>query len=99
MNHFLYKLIPPRQTFALDMTEAEGAILHEHFAYWSRLISERKAIAYGPVIDPKGMYGVAVVEIENHATAMSIAVGDPAIRSKTGFGFEIHEIADAIVRP
>jgi hypothetical protein len=34
MSHFLYKLIPPRSTFPGDMTEAEGAIMQEHFAYW-----------------------------------------------------------------
>lgn len=35
MNHFLYKLLPPRPAFPMDMTDAEGAIMQEHFAYWS----------------------------------------------------------------
>ena len=98
MVHFLYKLVPPRRTFALDMTEAEGAIMHRHFAYWSRLIAERKAVAYGPVMDPNGLYGIGVVESENRATALSIAISDPAITSKAGFAFEVHQIADAFVR-
>ncbi len=40
--------------FPTDMTETEGAIMQEHFAYWGRTISERKAVVYGPVMDPKG---------------------------------------------
>ena len=99
MFHFLYKLIPPRRTFALDMSETEGAIMHEHFAYWSRLIAERKAIAYGPVMDPNGLYGIGVLEGENRETALSIAIADPAITSRAGFAFEVHQIADALVRP
>lgn len=99
MAHFLYKLIPPRPTFPSDMTEDEGAIMQEHFGYWGNLISERRAVVYGPVLDPKGTYGVAVVEVEDEAAAQRIAEGDPAIRSDAGFGFEVHQMPDAIVRP
>lgn len=99
MAHFLYKLIPPRPTFPSDMTEDEGAIMQEHFGYWGKLISERRAVVYGPVMDPKGTYGVAVVEVEDEAAAQRIAEGDPAIRSDAGFGFEVHQMPDAIVRP
>jgi hypothetical protein len=35
MNHFLYKLIPPRPSFPADMFEAEGAIMQAHFGYWA----------------------------------------------------------------
>ena len=98
MNYFFYKLIPPRPTFPLNMTEEEAAIMQEHFAYWSGLIGEGKAVAYGPVMDPKGTYGIAVVEIEDETTAQIIAGNDPAIKSNAGFGFELHQMPDAIVR-
>lgn len=97
--HFLYKLTPPRLTFPSDMTEDEGAIMQEHFGYWERLIRERQAVAYGPVMDPEGTYGLAVVEVEDEATASSIAENDPAITSNAGFRFELHQMPDAIVRP
>jgi hypothetical protein len=99
MFYFLFKLIPPRRTFALDMTEAEGAIMHRHFAYWSRLIAERKAVAYGPVMDPNGLFGIGVLESENRIAALSLAIADPAIAAKAGFAFEVHQIPDALVRP
>lgn len=99
MNHFLYKLVPPRPTFPADMTEAEAAIMEAHFGYWARLIAERQAVAYGPVADPKGTYGIAVVEVADEAAARSIAADDPAIQSNAGFDFELHPMADAMVRP
>lgn len=36
MNCFPYKLIPPRPTFAADMTGTEQAVMAEHAAYWTR---------------------------------------------------------------
>jgi len=42
MNCYLSKLIPPRPTFHGDMTEAEGAIMQEHFVYWSRVIEKAR---------------------------------------------------------
>jgi uncharacterized protein YciI len=97
--HFLYKLIPPRRAFPADMTEAEGAIMQEHFGYWAALIEERRAVAYGPVMDPKGTYGIAVVEVDDEEHARRVAENDPANRSDAGFGFEVHPMPDAIVRP
>jgi hypothetical protein len=34
MNHFVYKLIPPRPTFNLDMSDTERAIMAQHATYW-----------------------------------------------------------------
>ena len=99
MNHFLFKLIPPRPSFPADMSEAEGAIMEAHFGYWAEVIADGKAVAYGPVMDPQGTYGIAVVEVSDEATAQSIADDDPAIRSTAGFGFELHPMPDAVVRP
>jgi uncharacterized protein len=99
MNHFLFKLIPPRPSFPADMSEAEGAIMEAHFGYWADVIAAGKSVAYGPVMDPQGTYGIAVVEASDEAMAQSIADDDPAIRSTAGFGFELHPMPDAIVRP
>jgi uncharacterized protein YciI len=98
MNHFLFKLIPPRPSFPADMSETEGAIMEAHFGYWAEVIADGKAVAYGPVMDPQGTYGIAVVEVPDEATAQSIADDDPAIRSTAGFGFELHPMPAAMVR-
>jgi uncharacterized protein YciI len=99
MPHFLYRLIPPRPTFPGDMTEEEGAVMQEHFGYWAGLIEERRAVAYGPVMDPAGTYGIAVLEVDDEGAARSMAEEDPAITANAGFAFEVHPMPDAIVRP
>jgi hypothetical protein len=96
--HFLYRLLPPRPTFPGDMTEAEGAIMQEHFGYRAGLIEGRQAVAYGPVMDPAGTYGIAVLEVEDEGAAKEIARNDPAVTSTAGFAFELHPMPDAIVR-
>ena len=53
----------------------------------------------GPVLDPKGTYGIAVLEVEDQAIAQNIASSDPAITSQAGFRFEVHSMIDAKVRP
>jgi uncharacterized protein len=98
MKYFFIKLIPPRPTFPMDMTEAERAIMQEHSIYWAKIMKEGKVVAYGPVMDPNGAFGIAVVELEDDAAAQSIAENDPAIISMSGFRFELHQMPDAIVR-
>jgi uncharacterized protein len=98
MNYFFYKLIPPRPSFPGDITNAEGRIMQEHFAYWDRLIEEGKVVVVGPVLDPKGTYGIAVLEVEDAAFAENLAKNDPAITSKAGFSFEVHSMIDTKVR-
>jgi hypothetical protein len=56
----MYKVIPPRPTFAADMTETESAIISKHVAYWTDLLDKDVAVASGPVADPSGLYGMAV---------------------------------------
>jgi uncharacterized protein len=58
----LYKLVPPRATFVQDMTEAEGKPMEEHAIYWKGLIDRGIAIVFGLVLDPKGPWGVGIVE-------------------------------------
>ena len=99
MAYFLCKLIPPRPTFPADMTEDEGAIMESHFGYWAALIEARRAVAYGPVLDPKGTYGIAVVNADDETAAQALADEDPAILSNAGFRSEVHPMPDAIVRP
>ena len=40
MKYFFCKLTPPRPTFAIDMTDAERQLMHQHVAYWSELAAQ-----------------------------------------------------------
>ena len=98
MSHFLYRLIPPRPSFPADMSESEGAIMEQHFGYWAIEIAEGRAVAYGPVMDPAGTYGIAVIEVEDERAARDVVDADPAVRSDAGFSFELHPMVDVMVR-
>lgn len=99
MAHFFYKLLPPRTTFAHDMTAEEAAVMGQHVAYWKGLIDGGlKVFALGPVADPAGMFGVAVVEAADEAAARELARNDPAIRqAHFGFRHEIHHMPRGVM--
>ena len=99
-QYFLYKLIPPRETFAQTMTESEAAIMQRHVAYWSRLFANGSGsvVAFGPVADPKGGYGIAIVEAGDQADVERLMASDPAIQSNAGFRSEIFAMPRAFAR-
>jgi uncharacterized protein YciI len=98
VGYFLYKLIPPRPSFGQDMTDAERAIMGEHISYWHELANRGTAIAFGPVADPAGSWGLAVVEADSEDEVRSLGVADPAITSQLS-RFEIYSMPGAIVAP
>ena len=61
----------------------------EHVGYWSGLSEQGNVVAYGPVNDPLGSYGIGIILAECHIEAEAIRDGDPAVRSPHGFRTEI----------
>jgi uncharacterized protein YndB with AHSA1/START domain len=98
-SFFLLRLIPPRPTFPVDMTAAERAVMMEHSRYWARLLEDGYVAAVGPVGDPKGAWGVAIVELDSEAELKSIEANDPVTKSGLGFRYEVLPMLSAIVRP
>lgn len=98
MPVFLCKLIPPRTTFAQDMTEAEAKLMQEHVAYWRGLADKEIAVVFGPVADPRGAWGVGIVETENEAEVQVFRRDDPTIKANLGFEFEIYPMSRAVFR-
>jgi len=78
---FFLKLIPPRPTFAVDMTPEEGAVMTKHAAYWAEMFKTGKVLIIGPVLDPKGAWGMAVLEADSLADAQQMANNDPSVKS------------------
>jgi uncharacterized protein len=96
MSHFVYKLTPPRPTFATDMTDAEMEVMARHSAYWRELLDQGRVVVFGPVADPNGVWGLGVIDAETEAAARAMVLDDPAISSGTGT-FELYPMA-AVVR-
>lgn len=97
INHFAYKLIPPRPTFDTDMSDAEAAIMGQHVGYWQDLVEQGIVVVFGPVRDPAGTWGLAVVEAEAEEHVRALGVDDPAVKSGMAT-FQVYAMPDAIVR-
>ena len=89
MRGFVFRLVPPRDDFALTMSEDERATMMAHVAYWSTLAKEGRALAFGPVDDRRGSYGIGVILADGQAEAEALRDADPAMLSPHGFRTEI----------
>jgi uncharacterized protein YciI len=70
------------------MTEAERKAMEEHGIYWKGLTDRGIAIVFGLVLDPKGPWGVAIVEVADEADARVLGSNDPAV--KAGLTFDVY---------
>jgi uncharacterized protein len=77
-KNFFVTLTPPRVTFISDMTDEERQVMNAHVAYWRTLLDRGIAIAYGPVMDPKGAFGIGVVEVDDLEQLKEIVAADPS---------------------
>lgn len=75
------KLIPPRPSFAQDMSEEERKIMQEHVAYWKAMLDKGIVVAFGPVFDPAGTYGVGIMEVDDENSIEEIKKNDPALKA------------------
>lgn len=93
---WLIRLIPPRPTFADDATPAEQALMSQHLAYWKDLNDKGICEFGGPVLDPKGVYGILVVQAATEDDARAMANADPSVKGGLN-KFDVAEIRVAFV--
>ena len=86
-RYFFLKLNPPRASFMLDMTDEEKAIMQKHVAYWAPYVQDGTVMALGPVADPKGGYGIAIVRVDTEEQLKQLMANDPANGLNT---YEVH---------
>jgi uncharacterized protein YciI len=89
MPGFVFKLIPPRADFMTDMSAAERETMSEHVEYWRALMADGHVVAFGPVADAAGPYGIGVIVADDLPAAEELCARDPAARSAHGFRTEI----------
>jgi uncharacterized protein YciI len=80
---FLYRLLPPRASFAQDMSPAEAEVMERHIGYWQDLLQRDVAVVFGPVLDPEDPWGLAVLDLEDERAARELGDQDPAVQSGT----------------
>ncbi len=88
-KHYLLRLIPPRPTFGADMSDAERRAMIEHVAYWTSQADRGVVTAFGPVADPNGGWGVAIVHVDDDAEIQKLTGEDPAVRHAIGMRYEV----------
>lgn len=77
-KYYFLKLNPPRASFMQDMTAEERAIMQQHVMYWKPYVENGTVIVLGPVLDPKGGYGISVVGVDDEKQLHEILSNDPA---------------------
>jgi uncharacterized protein YciI len=98
MSCFVYKLIAPRSTFAQTMTAQEAALMQAHGRYWVDLVGKGTVVVFGPVADPAGTWGLAVIETDTEEDARTYAANDPAVTADIGFRFEVYPMTRVTLR-
>jgi uncharacterized protein YciI len=88
---FLLRLIPPRADFAQTMTDDERKTMADHLTYFEQLMADGKVLVYGPVADPEGVWGMAVMRVADRAEVLEIGARDPSVLAGLNT-FEVFEI-------
>jgi uncharacterized protein YndB with AHSA1/START domain len=96
LRYFLCRLIPPRPDFARSLDVKESAVMKEHGLYWRTKLAEGLVLAFGPVADPAGDWGVGMVRAASIAQVEAFRDSDPAMKSGLGFRFEILPMLSAV---
>ena len=81
-KQFLLRIEPIRKDFTLlNMNVDERKIAMDHFLYLKSLHAEGKLSLAAQVFDPKGFWGVIIVNAADAEAATAILNGDPMIRA------------------
>lgn len=96
MTHWFLILHPPRPQFPADITPAERAVMQQHVEYWRGLMQRGMVVGFGPVMDPDGNYGVAILRLEDEADPHTLTAGDPVIVAGGGFRYDVRLMPSAV---
>lgn len=95
MRYFVCKLTGPRPTFPQDITPREAEIMQAHRAYCGELLRDGKAILFGPVADPAGIWGLGVLQLPDDADPHAIIADDPVMKANAGFTYQVMPMLQA----
>jgi uncharacterized protein len=82
-KYFVLHLLPSRPDFAQTMTADERAIMLQHVAYWTEIMNQGKVLVFGPVLDPKEIYGLGIIAADSEEEVKDLIANDPATSINT----------------
>lgn len=78
MPFFFARLHPRRADFPANMTPEEAGVMQRHGAFLGEQLAAGALVVAGPVFDPAGVFGLAVLEADSHEAAQALLAADPA---------------------
>jgi uncharacterized protein YciI len=96
-RYFVNRLLGPRPTFPMDITPEEKAMMGEHAVYWRGLMAQGRVVVFGPVLDPKGVWGMGVIKAADDAEVQAMNAADPVIIANQGFRYETLAMMTAVL--
>lgn len=81
----------------MDITPEERELMGRHGAYWKEQMKAGKMVVFGPVLDPKGVWGLGVMRAKDEAEVHALQAGDPVITANLGFSYETLPMLAAVV--
>jgi uncharacterized protein len=95
-SFFFARLVANRPNFAMSMTADEQATMRAHGEFLHSHVAAGTLVVAGPVLDPAGIFGMAVFEAESMDALRRLLERDPA----QAIGrYEIMPMGPAIARP
>jgi uncharacterized protein YciI len=88
-QHYFFKLVPPRPTFAQDLNDAEKLLMQRHAVYFENQFKAGRVLLYGPVMAADGAFGLAILEVQDEAEARQFGENDPSVEAGLN-RFEVH---------
>ena len=83
-QQFLLRIEPTRAGFTLqNMTPEEGRLAGQHVQYLKSLLDSGKLSLAAQVFDPKGLWGIIIVNAPDRETARALLDGDPMLKGNT----------------
>lgn len=95
-SFFFARLVPNRPDFPNAMTPDEAATMRAHSEFLQGQVAAGTLVVAGPVLDPAGVFGMAVFEAESLDSVQRLLERDPA----QAIGrYDVTPMASALVRP
>ena len=70
--------------------------MDEHSRYFQEHFEAGRLLIYGPVLDPRGAFGLAVLEVDDEAEVRRFGEGDPSVKAGLNrFEFYPMRVTDA----
>ena len=97
-KYYFLKLVPKRADFSQTMSKEELTIMQQHVAYWKNYLDKGMVAVYGPVLDPKGVYGIGVVGVENEKELDLLIQNDPALKINDYEFFPMNAVVREVIQ-